>query len=318
MEPARQVLKNLATYLTGIHPSSSVVSQGRQFDRLAIMYLNDTEVWRTSTAEPVAPPGIRWEYHKDMTPYLSFWKTPQKVIFDLGNLIDDTYNGTFNATLTATFFRSDARTAAAAPADLIIPITGRNGSQAVNPVSAFVVPDQEARVTVAAFPRNANRAVLSVSACGQAAEEFWWTNLLQSDVAAFNDSAAGMAYGYSPFREVQALIDGKLAGVTWPFPVIFTGGVVPTLHRPVVGLQAFDMREHEMDITPWLPLLCDGNPHSVSFVVSGLQDDGGTRANLINQVNSNVSPGCIRFSFSLSLLHSLLVTNLYIVCHRVR
>ncbi|KAL8358158.1 hypothetical protein RB601_009537 [Gaeumannomyces tritici] len=264
----------------------TVVSEGRQFDRLAIMYLNDTEVWRTSTAEPVAPPGIRWEYHKDMTPYLSFWKTPQTVIFDLGNLIDDTYNGTFNATLTATFFRSDARTAAATPADLIIPITGRRGGQATNPVSVFVVPEQDARATVAAFPRNANRAVLSVSACGQAAEEFWWSNFLDSDVAAFNDTA-GVGYGYSPFREVRALIDGKLAGVTWPFPVIFTGGVVPSLHRPVVGLQAFDMREHEIDITPWLPLLCDGNPHSISFIVSGLQDDGGTKADLTEKVNSN-------------------------------
>ncbi|KAL8392700.1 hypothetical protein RB595_002769 [Gaeumannomyces hyphopodioides] len=264
----------------------TVVSEGRQFDRLAIMYLNDTEVWRTSTAEPVAPPGIRWEYHKDMTPYLAFWKTPQTVIFDLGNLIDDTYNGTFNATLTATFFRDDARTAAAAPADLIIPITGRRGSQVVNPASVFVVPEQDARATVAAFPRNANRAVLSVSACGQAAEEFWWSNFLDSDVAAFNDTV-GMAYGYSPFREVQALIDGNLAGVTWPFPVVFTGGVVPSLHRPVVGLQAFDMREHEIDITPWLPLLCDGNPHSISFVVSGLHDDGGTKAGLTDKVNSN-------------------------------
>lgn len=37
----------------------------------------------------------------------------------------------------------------------------------------------------------------------------------------------GEFYGYSPFREVQLFIDGMLAGVAWPFPVIFTGGVVP-------------------------------------------------------------------------------------------
>jgi len=65
----------------------TVVSHGRQYDRLAIMYLGDTEVWRTSTAEPTTPPGIRWVYLKDMTQYLSFWKEPQKLIFDLGNLI---------------------------------------------------------------------------------------------------------------------------------------------------------------------------------------------------------------------------------------
>ena len=31
------------------------VSHGRQYDRLAIMYFGDTEVWRTSTAQPTTP-----------------------------------------------------------------------------------------------------------------------------------------------------------------------------------------------------------------------------------------------------------------------
>lgn len=51
------------------------------------MFLNDTEVWRTSTAEPKPAPGIVWSYIKDMTQYLSLWKSSQKLIFDLGNLI---------------------------------------------------------------------------------------------------------------------------------------------------------------------------------------------------------------------------------------
>lgn len=32
----------------------TVTSRGRQFDRLAIVYLGDIEIWRTSTAEPTA------------------------------------------------------------------------------------------------------------------------------------------------------------------------------------------------------------------------------------------------------------------------
>lgn len=67
----------------------TVTSAGRQFDRLALMFFNDTEVWRTSTAEPKPEPGIAWTYWKDMTPYLSLWKSPQKLIFDLGNLIGE-------------------------------------------------------------------------------------------------------------------------------------------------------------------------------------------------------------------------------------
>lgn len=41
----------------------TVVSAGRQFDRLGIVYLGDTEVFRTSTAEPTED-GIAWTYLK--------------------------------------------------------------------------------------------------------------------------------------------------------------------------------------------------------------------------------------------------------------
>jgi hypothetical protein len=87
-------------------------------------------------------------------------------------------------------------------------------------------------------------------------------------------------YGYSPFREVQLFIDGNLAGVAWPFPIIFTGGVVPGLWRPIGGIDAFDLKEDEIDITPWLPLLCDGNTHNFTIRVSGLNDCGNGTATL--------------------------------------
>lgn len=99
----------------------TVTSRGRQFDRLALMFLGDIEVFRTSTAEPTAD-GIRWSYTKDMTPYLSLWRQRQKVVFDLGNLVDDMYTGTFNATLTATFFEVQKPPQSA---DLILPISSQ-------------------------------------------------------------------------------------------------------------------------------------------------------------------------------------------------
>ncbi|KAK3325200.1 peptide N-acetyl-beta-D-glucosaminyl asparaginase amidase A-domain-containing protein [Apodospora peruviana] len=262
----------------------TVVSVGRQYDRLAIMYLGDTEIWRTSTAEPTSPPGIRWTYLKDMTEYLYLWKQPQKVIFDLGNLINDKYTGIFNTTLTATFFMSDVVTDAAPPSDLIIPISARQSAN--NSVSQFTVPAQEATNTISDFPRNARRAVFSVSANGQASEEFWWSNVPQSDVFTFN-ATAGQFPGYSPFREVQVLIDDQLAGVYWPFPVIFTGGVSPALHRPIASPDAFDLKEHEIDITPFLPSLCDGKPHMFSIIIAGLNDDGIGHAELTDPVGES-------------------------------
>lgn len=248
------------------------------------MYFNDTEIWRTSTAEPTTAPGISWTYLKDMTEYLSLWQAPQKIIFDLGNLITDVYTGDYNTTLTATFFLDDdVDVSTAKPADLIIPISKRQSAS--DGVSQFTLPADNATNTIS-FPRNANRAVFSVSANGQSNEEFWWSNVLQSDASAFA-ATAGTFPGYSPWREVQVLIDGQLAGIQWPFPVVFTGGVVPSLHRPIVGPDAFDLKEHEIDITPWLGVLSDGNNHTFTIYVAGLLDDGGSEATVTQTVGSS-------------------------------
>lgn len=180
--------------------------KGRQYDRTGVMYLGDTEVWRTSTAEPTTK-GIRWVWLKDMTPYLSLWKTPQTLIFDLPNIVNVNYTGILNTTLTATFFKSAAGAGGQPPADLIIPITQRLGTTRQQP-SEFTVPEQLAASTVS-FPRNANRAVFSVDVKGQGDEEFWWSNVPQSAVHTF-DATAGSFPGYSPWREVQVKVDDRL------------------------------------------------------------------------------------------------------------
>jgi len=43
----------------------SVTSSGRQYDRLAELFLSDTEVWQTSTAMP-AEKVIFWSYQKEI------------------------------------------------------------------------------------------------------------------------------------------------------------------------------------------------------------------------------------------------------------
>ncbi|UNI20680.1 hypothetical protein JDV02_006747 [Purpureocillium takamizusanense] len=243
----------------------TVVSEGRQYDRLALMYLGDVEVWRTSTAEPKPAPGIVWTYWKDMTHYLPLWKKPQTLIFDLGNLLNDKYTGSFNVTLTATFIEQSIKPRAA-PADLILPISARRGECRAG--SAFTYPDEKAESQIA-LPFNIQRAVVSIAANGQADEEFWWSNVPDEGAHTFPNAPLP---GLSSFREVRLRIDNHLAGLSWPMPVIFTGGISPPLHRPIVGLEAFDLREQEIDITPWAGLLCDGRPHNFSLEVVG-QDE---------------------------------------------
>lgn len=256
----------------------TVTSAGRQFDRLAVMYLGDTEIFRTSTAEPTKD-GIIWTYAKDMSAYVSLFNSPQKIIFDLGNIVDDTYTGLWNITLTANFFTAESDIA---PADLIIPVSARKSAE--NAASAFVVPETRA-INTFTVPQNAKKAVFAVSACGQATEEFWWSNVLTSDSNTFGNDA--MLYGHSAFREIQIVIDGHLAGVSWPFPVIFTGGIVPGFWRPIVGIDAFDLREDEIDITPFIPMLSDGKDHSFEIIVLGIDDDGHGKPTAQGTVGSN-------------------------------
>ncbi|POS74879.1 hypothetical protein DHEL01_v206723 [Diaporthe helianthi] len=248
----------------------TVQSHGRQFDRLAIVYLGDTEVFRTSTEEPNRR-GISYTYMKDMSQYMAMWRQPQKVIFDLPNGVTDVLTGVYNTTLTASFFSAPQ---AATPADSILTISSRQANNDSQP-SVFSTPDQIASNIITDFPRNAVKAIFSVSATGQGNEEFWWSNVLESNALTYNASS-GQLPGNSPFREVQVLLDGNLAGVQWPFPVIFTGGVSPSFWQPIVGIDAFDLKEGEIDVSPWLPVLCDGQPHNLTVNVVGLSDDGKT------------------------------------------
>lgn len=256
----------------------TVTSKGRQFDRLALMFLGDIEVFRTSTAEPTAN-GIIWTYMKDMSIYKSLWAAPQKLIFELGNLIDDTYTGPYDVTLTAKFSMEHNEARAA---DVILPISAQRS--ATESPSAFSLPSDNATVTHL-IPTNASRAIVSLSACGQSTEEFWFSNVLSSDTDTFNDTT-GSLYGYSPFREVQLFIDEQLAGVIWPFPIIFTGGIAPGFWRPMVGIDAFDLREPEIDISPFLPVLTDGRAHTFRINVVGLGDMKDGNVELSSQVGS--------------------------------
>lgn len=254
-----------------------MTSRGRQYDRLALLFLGDTEVFRTSTAEPTST-GIVWTYIKEMSQYNSLWQQPQRLIFDLGNLITDVYTGSFNATLTAHLsYGKKTRTA-----DYIFPISARKSAS--NSSSVFNVPSENTTVTYT-IPAAASRAVVSISACGQSQEEFWWSNVFSQDIEDFTDTV-GKLYGYSPFREIQLYIDGNFAGFVWPFPIIFTGGVAPGFWRPIVGTDAFDLRQPEIDISPFLPLLQDGREHSFEIRVTGLNISADGTATLANTVGS--------------------------------
>ncbi|CAG8981201.1 hypothetical protein HYALB_00013646 [Hymenoscyphus albidus] len=270
----------------------TVTTRGQQFDRLAIMYFGASEVFRTSTEEPKRD-GIVWTYVKDMSEYMYFWKSPQTLIFDLPNQTNVNLTGVFNTTLTATFLKLPNLSSQTPPATLILPISNGNTTSP----SVFRVPENTALTTLK-IPRNTNRAVFSLSATGQGDEEFWWSNVFTSSIATFAQTTTNgtlvpgsLLSGNSPFREVQVYMDGMLVGVQWPFPVIFTGGVILSFWNPVVGIDAFDLKEYEIDVSPFLGVLCDGGEHTFEIRVVGLDDNGVTASLSKNTTASWVVSG---------------------------
>lgn len=253
----------------------TVTSEGRQFDRLATMWFGDIEVFRTSTAQPKPHPGIVWTYMKDMTAYYTLFLDPQTVIFDLGNSADDKYNGSFHVVVSAHFWRASQSSPHPEPADYIYAISAQRSSSLQ--ASSFSFPGERASAVVA-LPPNINRAILTVAATPQGDEEFWWSHIPEAATDYFKSSGrgnGGRLPGMSSFREIRVRIDDALVGLVWPFPVVFNSGIAPPLHRPAVGLQTFDLREYEIDVTPWLYVLCDGAEHTVSMEVVAVDDSTG-------------------------------------------
>lgn len=204
--------------------------------------------------------GILWNFQKDMSIWDTLLRSDQKVIMGLDNLHDSIFTGTYNVTITALYYNDHV---ALSPADMIYPISSQFSSE--NQSSVLSLPDQNATVSFT-FPKNMERAVVSILASGNGAEEFWYKHVPTEYIDTFNNSAIR---AYSPFREVQLLVDGQLAGVSWPFPMVFTGGISPGLWVPIVGIDTYDVPSFEIDVTPWLPMLCDGQPHTFELKVVG-------------------------------------------------
>ncbi|GAB1520015.1 hypothetical protein RhiTH_003088 [Rhizoctonia solani] len=251
----------------GISLNWTATSQGRQYDRLAGVSFHNVEIWRTSTAEPTTA-GIIWTQLKDVTKYIPLFSRPGRMIVDLNNIVDESlglngeYDGEYRIVrFSATFFAPTLATPSAPKSDLVIPLSNLSPDQANY---AAVPPTLNNTVK---FPRNAAKAFVEVFASGNSAEEFWYFNLADSWVSKL---PSGTTYGKGAYREVRLLVDGKLAGVVNPYPVIFTGGFIPTMWRPISAYGSFDQPTYSIDLTPFIPLLSDGANHTISIdVVAG-------------------------------------------------
>lgn len=224
---------------------------GRQFDRLGYLDVGGVRMLTLSTPEPSAS-GISWHVDKDVTALTPLLRSATDVTMFLGNVVDGTYTGVLNVTVDLDFSVAGPTAPAAATAAQVLPLTGatRDGSDLVGSL---------------AVPRNTTRLLADVYATGSGGgcEEFW-------------DTSAPAVSGYScadglPYREVDVSIDGRVAGVALPYPVIYTGGWSnPFLWYAVPSPHAFDIPALHYDLTPFVGGLTDGKAHDIRISVQGL------------------------------------------------
>ncbi|KIK57824.1 hypothetical protein GYMLUDRAFT_46028 [Collybiopsis luxurians FD-317 M1] len=249
----------------------TVTSNGTQFDRLGIFTFQNVEIWRTSTPEP-STTGIIWTYIKDVTRFIPLFADSGRLILQLDNLLETGLNGIYSTTLEATFYASSAAVPAASKANVILPISAANNTSNAS-ADASVSPALSVDLTL---PRNAIAAYAELYASGNGDEEFWYFNVPNQFLG---DLPSGITFGDGPFREVRLLIDGKVAGTAFPYPVVFTGGILPTAWRPITSYGALDLPTYVLDITPFLPLLTDGAAHNFTLDVISAESDGAINQN---------------------------------------
>ncbi|KAJ8521617.1 hypothetical protein ONZ45_g1709 [Pleurotus djamor] len=239
----------------------TVTSNGTQFDRLGIFTFKNVEIWRTSTPEPTRGDGIVWTYIKDVTHYTPLFKEPGPLILQLDNLIQPGLDGIYSTTLHATFYASSSRSPPAEQAHSIIPLSTRlndTGNDASVPPGFSIN---------AIFPRNTVKVFAELFASGNGLEESWV------------DIPPDITSGNGPFREVRLLIDDRVAGIAFPYAIIFTGGFVPSVWRPIAAYGALDLPTYFIDVTPFVPLLVDGLPHNITIDVASAEQDHAIEQN---------------------------------------
>lgn len=281
-----------------------------QYDRLAHIFINGAEVWRTSTIEPSG--RLRFStFKKDISPYALLFDGDVSVLFSLSNIVTDSLKGEFDTQLYADFYYSDIPAltgdedsgvedvlnlgilSTSDTPSKIIPLVPKSSSRAIPVLS---LPDDTFEITLPKFPVNTTRLRLSIFASGNGNEEFWYTNLLDK----YKDLFGGSWLTHGPIRFINVYFNGQKILSQTPHPVIFTGGIAPTLWNPVSN-NAFDLKSNDLDISGLLPYLWESSSSNNTLQISisnGIDEFNGgdsgigsnwyTSANILSYENLQV------------------------------
>jgi hypothetical protein len=283
---------------------------GTQYDRLCEIFDGATQLFLGVTPEPT-PKGITWHVQKDITSYLPLLTGTQTFSTYVDNYTSTVDNGIPVITAKLLFYPAGGGYAPAHTAGLSDPSLAGDAVNETGPASPATTPGVPNDIvpivpsgdsndfneintgqTLSApvtLPSDITTATLDLYAVGQINDEFWW--------------------GLNPaFREIEVSIDGKPAGVVWPYPYVYTGGVNPLIWRPLTGIHTEDIPSYRIDLTPFAGLLSGQGPHTISLSVVNNNGYWLAGGDLMLTTGGHAVTGSVT-SDTLSFPHSSTVTT---------
>ena len=231
------------------------VTPGRQFDRTARLAIGRTNLYFGTTMEPSRADGPTWHIERDVTDYSSLFRMSQPGGVNLGNIVNETYTGVIHGSAKLLFYPASKTMPAPETPDLVLPIPNTADG------SGSVSSSTDTLSATYTFPRNITYAYLDLVTESQGQDEFWYLGV----PTPLADKL--QTFGNTGFREAQITLDAKPAGVAPVYPWIYTGGIDPSLWRPIPGLQTLNFVPYRVDLTPFAGVLNDGKPHKIGIRV---------------------------------------------------
>jgi len=225
------------------------VNGTNQYDRTAEIQVNDVTIYYGTTPEPTPTVQPSWHVESDLTDYAAVFRTAQQGTVELGNTVSAGFNGVQTGSAYLEFYPADLRNPPPRTADQVLPLPDLQQ----NPGAQKLRTGSDTVSQVLTLPPNIEAAYLDVFTQGQNEDEVWWLS---------NPS----------FREAVITLDGRPAGLAPLYPYLYTGTLDPALWRPIPGVQTLNLKPYRVDLTPFVGILDDGQPHTISLSVYNAHD----------------------------------------------
>ncbi len=231
------------------------VTPGRQYDRTSQIMIGRANVYFGTTMEPSRTVGPTWHVERDVTDDLALLQTAQPGEAILGNIVNATYTGVIHGSASLLFYPAERKSPAAETPDVVLPLPNKAGG------AANVSGPAGMLMETFTFPTNVVRAYLDLITKSQGRDEFWYLGVPDALASPLQ------TFGGTAFREAEVTVDGTPAGVAPVYPWIYTGGMNPSLWRPIPGVQTLNFVPYRVDLTPFAGVFNDGKPHTVGIHV---------------------------------------------------